>query len=122
MRSKHLADITPWMDGSIILSYLSGKANAREFVMAEITERKIKMPKNTKSGDLASDWKDFNMLELRHLLRTHERARLLKEEDKVFAKESDVKYIKPFSTKMKEWMPRQWQIYKERKGIVIAEA
>jgi hypothetical protein len=46
----------------------------------------------------------------------------LKEEDKTFAKESDVKYIKPFSTKMKEWMPRQWQIYKERKGIVIAEA
>jgi hypothetical protein len=122
VRSKHLADINPWMDGSIILSYLSGKANAREFVMAEITERKIKMPKNTKSGDLASDWKDFNMLELRHLLRTHERARLLKEEDKTFAKESDVKYIKPFSTKMKEWMPRQWQIYKERKGIVIAEA
>ena len=53
---------------------------------------------------------------MRHILRDDERARLQKDEEKVFAKVTDIKNIKPFSEKMKQWMPRQWQIYKEKKG------
>jgi hypothetical protein len=66
-------------------------------------------------------WKDLNLLELRHILRNHERSRLSMEEDKVFAKVEEVKYVKPLSVKMKEWMPKQWNIYKQKKGIVITE-
>ena len=58
----------------------------------------------------------MNEGELRHILRDDERALLQKDEEKVFAKVTDIKSIKPFSEKMKQWMPRQWQIYKEKKG------
>jgi hypothetical protein len=54
---------------------------------------------------------------LRHELRDHERARLEKEEDQVFAKVSDVKTIKPLSKKLRDWMPKQWEIYKKKKGL-----
>jgi hypothetical protein len=123
LESKHLADITPWMEGSIILSYLTGKVNARPYVMAEIEHRGIDLPSKTKDGKAVTDWKDLNLnlLELRHILRNHERSRLSMEEDKVFAKVEEVKYVKLLSDKMKEWMPKQWNIYKQKKGIVIAE-
>jgi hypothetical protein len=42
--SKHLCDVTPWMEGSIILSYLTGTNKARDFLMAEIKHRGIKLP------------------------------------------------------------------------------
>ena len=32
--SKHLVDITPWMEGSVILSYLYEKDGARPYVLA----------------------------------------------------------------------------------------
>jgi hypothetical protein len=35
------------------------------------------------------------------------------------AKESDIKHIKPMSHKLKQWMPKQWAIYKRRKGLVM---
>jgi hypothetical protein len=50
-------------------------------------------------------------------LRDHERARLQKEEDQVFAKVTAMKNIKPLSNKLREWMPKQWEIYKIKKGL-----
>jgi hypothetical protein len=46
--SKHLCDVTPWMEGGIILSLLSQKDGAREYVMAEINKRGIRFPKPKK--------------------------------------------------------------------------
>ena len=57
--------------------------------------------------------------ELVILLKVHERARLQREEEKVFAKLEEVKYIKPLSPKMKQWMPKQLEVYKKRKGLYI---
>jgi hypothetical protein len=54
-------------------------------------------------------------MELRHILRDDERVRLLKEEEKSFAKVSDVKYMKPLSKKMQERKKEQWKIYKKKK-------
>jgi hypothetical protein len=116
--SKHLCDVTPWMEGSIILSYLTGSNKARDFLMAEIKHRDIKLPSTNSKKIPISKWQELNEMELRHELRDHERARLEKEENKVFASAKDVKYIKPLSDKMREWMPKQWQIYKKKKGLI----
>ena len=124
--SKHFADVTCWMEGSVILSYLTKKDGARPFLMAEINHRKIPFPKPKKAlKDMTKEerekyklkWKGLNETELRHELRDHERARLEKEEDQVFAKASDVKNVKPLSSKLREWMPKQWEIYKKKKGL-----
>jgi hypothetical protein len=56
--------------------------------------------------------------ELRHELRDHERAHLEKAENKVFANAKDAKYLKPLSDKMRQWMPKQWLIYKKKKGLL----
>jgi hypothetical protein len=124
--SKHFADVTCWMEGSVILSYLTKKDGARPFLMAEINHRKIPFPKPKKAvKDMTKaekekhkqKWNGMNEQELRHELRDHERARLEKEEDQVFAKVSDVKTIKPLSKKLRDWMPKQWEIYKKKKGL-----
>jgi hypothetical protein len=47
--SKHFADVTCWMEGSVILSYLTKKDGARPFLMAEINHRKIPFPKPKKA-------------------------------------------------------------------------
>jgi hypothetical protein len=94
LESKHLANITPWMEGSIILSYLTGKVNARPFSMAEI-EYRAKIMLNMMATSFSGS----------SLCTKHE----------------EVNYMKPLSDKMKEWMPKQWNIYKQKKGIVIAE-
>ena len=121
---NNLADITPWMDGSIILSYLTGTNKAREYLMAELIERKIKCPKKwprKKKGKhheiVVKSWDDLNETELRHLIRRHEKARLITEEGKAITKEEDVKCIKPLSAKMQQWFVRQGEIYKEKKGL-----
>ena len=63
------------------------------------------------------EWTDLKEAELVILLKEHERARLLKEEDKVFSMLEEVKYIKPLSQKMKQWMPKQLEVYKKKKGL-----
>jgi hypothetical protein len=127
VQSKHFADVTPWMDGSIILSYLTKKDGARPFLMAEIRQRKVKLPKPAKkvSEMTAKEkkkheqkWDSQTEQDLKVMLRDHERAWLTKEEEKVFAKATDVKTIKPLSQKMKDWLPKQWEIYKRRKGLI----
>lgn len=127
---RHLADVTCWMEGSVILSYLTKKDGARPFLMAEIHHRKIPFPKPKKAvRDMTKEekdryalkWKGMNEAELRHELRDHERARLQKEEDQVFAKVTDVKNVKPLSSKLREWMPKQWEIYKKRKGLEMEQ-
>jgi hypothetical protein len=60
----------------------------------------------------------LNETELRHELRDHEWACLKKEENKVFANAKDVKYLKPLLDKMRQWMPKQWLIYKKKKGLL----
>jgi hypothetical protein len=124
--SKHFADVTCWMEGSVILSYLTKKDGARPFLMAEINHRKIPFPKPKKAvkemtkaekEKYKQKWNGLNEQELRYELRDHERACLEKEEDQVFAKVSDVKYIKPLSKKLREWMPKQWELYKKKKGL-----
>jgi hypothetical protein len=130
--SKHFADVTltPWMEGSIILSFLTKAAKARPYLMAEIKERGIKFPQpKTKLREMTATqrekynkkWEGLNEMELRHILRDDERARLLKEEEKSFAKVRDVKYMKPLSKKMQEWKKEQWKIYKKKKGIVAED-
>ena len=121
--SIHLADVTPWMERAIILSYLTATNKSKEYIIAELQHRKVRRPKtrirkkNKKPVTInIKEWSDMNEGELRHILRDDERARLQKDEEKVFAKVQDIKNIKPFSEKMKQWMPRQWQIYKEKKG------
>lgn len=108
------------MEGSIILSYLiTGTNQAKEYLVAEITEHKGKRRttmkrKTTKKKQTVTtevkvkQWEDLSETELRHLLRDHEHGHLTKEEDKVFAKAEDVNFIKQLSIKMKQWMPKQW--------------
>eukprot|EP00956_Cyclotella_meneghiniana_P016988 scaffold27384_cov36-Cyclotella_meneghiniana.AAC.11 len=122
--SIHLADVTAWMEGAIILSYLTATNKCKDYIIAELEHRQVKRPKTRirkkkKKKPVTiqiKEWKDMNEAELRHILRDDERARLQKEEEKVFAKVEEIKSIKPLSSKMKEWMPRQWQIYKQKKG------
>ena len=45
-------------------------------------------------------------------------ARLLVEEDKT-VKVDKIKHIKPLSDELKQWMPKQWQIYKRKKGLIL---
>jgi hypothetical protein len=123
--SKHLCDVTPWMEGGIILSLLSQKDGGREYLMAEINERGIRFPKSKKKvNQMTKKEKEkfdkkfdgMTMTDLKALLRRHERTRLVEEEDRVHAKESDVKHSKPISDKLKQWLLKQWEIYKEAKG------
>lgn len=123
--SKHLADISWAMDGSLVLSYFTKTNGAWDFLMAEIKHRNIKRPKQIERGAKNKPkttvrikrWTDLKEAELVIFLKVHERARLQREEEKVFAKLEDVKYLKPLSPKMKEWMPKQMEIYKKRKGL-----
>jgi hypothetical protein len=41
VESKHLMDITSWMEGSVILSFLNQKDGARPYILAEIKHSKI---------------------------------------------------------------------------------
>jgi hypothetical protein len=60
----------------------------------------------------------LNETEMRHELCDHEWARLEIEENKVFANAKAVKYLKPLSDKMRQWMPMQWLIYEKKKGLL----
>lgn len=105
-----LADVTPWMNGSILLSYLTTTNNAKEFILAELDERGIKLTNNQRTK--------LQARELHPFLVDSEIERKRKEEN-IFIKEAkEVKTIKPKSDKMKQFLPIQWEIYKKRKGLV----
>jgi hypothetical protein len=126
VQSKHFADLTPWMDGSIILSYLTKKDGARPFLMAEIRQRNVKLPKPAKKVSEMTDkekkkhqqkWDGQTEQDLKVMLRDHERA-VDKGGREGLCKGDGRKTIKPLSQKMKEWLPKQWEIYKRRKGLI----
>ena len=58
------------------------------------------------------------MTELKSLVKKHEQARLLTEEDKT-VKIDSIKNIKPLPDELKQLMPKQLQIYKRKKGLIM---
>jgi hypothetical protein len=70
--SKHLSDVTPWMEESIILSYLTSTNKARDYLMAEIKHRGVKLPSTNSKKKAVSKWQELNETKLRHELRDHE--------------------------------------------------
>ena len=127
---KNLIDVTPWMNGSIILSLLQDGDGGRDPMLAEIEKRGIEyvfVPKPKKEYNELSkkDQKKYDkgfaglsMTDLKTLVKKHEQQRLLVEEDKT-VKVDKIKYLKPLSDELKQWMPKQWQIYKRKKGLII---
>ena len=105
-----LADVTPWMNGSIILSYLTTTNNAKEFILAELDERRVKLTNNQRTK--------LQARELHPFLVDSEIERKRKEENIYIKEAKEVKTIKPKSNKMKQFLPIQWEIYKKRKGLV----
>ena len=110
---NNLADVTAWMDGSVFLSYLTGTNKAKEFILAELDARGVKLTRKQR--------KNLKEHELKPFLVNHEIVRLQKEENKFVKGRSKVKTFKPLSDKMVEWLPKQWEIYKKRKGITIED-
>ena len=43
--SIHLADVTPWMEGAIILSYLTATNKCKEYIIEELKHRRVKRPR-----------------------------------------------------------------------------
>eukprot|EP00956_Cyclotella_meneghiniana_P005893 scaffold7723_cov35-Cyclotella_meneghiniana.AAC.3 len=80
--SKHLADITCWMEGSLVFSYFTKTNGAWDFLLAEIKHRDIKRPKQIERGAKnkpkktvrIKEWTDLKEAELVILLKEHERA------------------------------------------------
>ena len=110
---NNFADVTAWMDGSVFLSYLTGTNKAKEFILAELDARGVKLTRKQR--------KNLKEHELKPFLVDHEIVRLQKEENKFVKVRNKVKTIRPLSDKMVEWLPKQWEIYKKRKGITIEE-
>lgn len=126
VESKHLQDMTPWMNGSVILSYLYEKDGARPFVLAEIKKRDIKYKpvkaiKDMTKKELAKhkkQWEGCSIKQMTIELKKHEHARLGADEGIHLKDYNEVKNIKPLSQKLQQWMPKQWEIYKRKKGQV----
>lgn len=130
VESQHLVDITPWMEGSVILSYLVQKEGARPYILAEIKHRGIKYTPEKPVKEMTKEekkkhekkWDGASIARLKTVLRNDEHRRLGEEEGQHLPKYDDVKNVKPLSLKLQEWMPIQWQIYKKRKGQVQEQA
>jgi hypothetical protein len=138
LQSKNLVDVSAWMDGSVILSYISDKEGGREYVLAELEHRGIKyypekkpeqMTKTDKKRHQSGLWKDQTITWMKKALKIHEHTRLCaiiqKEQqqeegrkDIPMPKLAEVANIVPLSDKMKEWLPKQWEIYKKKNGQV----
>jgi hypothetical protein len=98
MLSKHLCDVTPWMEGSIILSYVSQKEGGRPYLTAKIDHCEIKYKPTKKVTDMTKEEKAKHAkkfegltMNIKNVLRLDERRRLLEEEDRTVVKLSDVK-------------------------------
>ena len=99
-------------------------------MLAEIEERGIEyvfVPKPNKNrSELTKNEKKkydkgfagLSMTDLKKLVKKHEQLRLLEEEDKT-VKIDSIKTIYPLSHELKQWMPKQWQIYKRKKGLIM---
>jgi hypothetical protein len=130
VQSRHLVDITPWMEGSVILAYLYDKDGARPFVLAELKKRGIQYKPTKKVSEMNKKelgkhklgWAGCTIRTMQNELREHEHGRLAREEGQHLKDFKEVKNIKPLSQKIQEWMPKQWEIYKRRKGQVHEEA
>ena len=130
LESKHLQDVTPWMNGSVILSYLYEKDGARPFVLAEIKKRDIKYKpvkavKDMTKKELAKhkkQWEGCSIKQMTIELKKHEHARLGADEGIHLKDYNEVKNLKPLSQKLQQWMPKQWEIYKRKKGQVHDDA
>jgi hypothetical protein len=128
--SKNLIDVTPQMDGYIILSLLQEKDGGRPIVMAEINARQIKYefvpaPKKRVQDMTKAEKTKYNkgfdglsITDLKKLLKQHKQQRLAVEEEKT-VKADSIRNIKPLSAEMKQWMPQQWIIYKRKKGLLM---
>jgi hypothetical protein len=81
----------------------------REPMLAEIAKRGIIeyvfVPKKEKKK-YDKGFAGLSMTELKSLVKKHEQARLLTEEDKT-VKITSIKNIKPLSDELKLWMPKQ---------------
>jgi hypothetical protein len=136
LHSRNLVDVTSLMDGSVMLSYLSDKAGAREYVLAELAFRNIpyynekpvhQMTKTEKKRHDTGLWKEQTMTWMKKALKIHEHDRLCAElrremlemnVDLPLPKLNEVANIVPLSDKMKEWLPKQWEVYKAKNGQV----
>ena len=85
------------MDGSLVFSYFTKTNGAWDFLMAEIKHRNIKRPKTVERGAKnkpkktvqIKEWTELKEAELVILLKEHEQARLLREEEKKTLQKSD---------------------------------
>eukprot|EP00956_Cyclotella_meneghiniana_P005186 scaffold6470_cov52-Cyclotella_meneghiniana.AAC.1 len=118
------------MEGSVILSYLYEKDGARPYVLAELKKRDIKYKATKPVSEMNKKekakhnigWEGCSIKQMTAALKVHEHARLAREEGQHLKDFKEVKNIKPLSQKLQQWMPKQWAIYKRKKGQVHEEA
>jgi hypothetical protein len=131
--SKHLADVSAMMDGSIILYCLTQGKGATEYIVAELEHRKIKYYASTDESKMSKaelkrhktgKWKDQSITHLKNALKKAEHTRLVNATPKHITppKLSDVQNVVPLSNKLREYIPLQWEVYKARKGQVHESA
>ena len=114
------------MEGSVMLGYLSDKAGAREYVLEELAYRNIeyynekpvhqmskteKRRHNAAAFGKSKQWHDWLCTKIR-------RQSLELKVELPLPKLSEVVNIVSLSDKMKEWLPKQWEVYKAKNGQV----
>jgi hypothetical protein len=138
LSSKNMADVTSWMNGSVILNYLTQKAGAIPFIVAELEHRGVEYyldPEKTEAelrgkdlerhqhGLQTGKWSKQSIAWLKRALKFAEHSRLGEVAkdlgpDVAGPKLSDVTEVEPLSEELKQWLPKQWEIYKQRNGQV----
>lgn len=121
------------MNGSVILNYLSQKHGANVYIAAELEFRGIKYyPIEVKSAEAMSAskrrrhelglsteaWYGQSIAWLKLALKNAEHKRLTDLNPKNPPKLASVTEVKPLSEELKQWLPKQWEIYKQRNGQV----
>ena len=97
---KYLNDLTPFINGTVVLSYLNGVNGGRPYLLAELDFRDEKKWRDLTDAQKSS----MSDKELRYFLRGLERARLDTEEGILHEKDELVTEIKPLSPEMQEWL------------------
>eukprot|EP00956_Cyclotella_meneghiniana_P017424 scaffold28348_cov21-Cyclotella_meneghiniana.AAC.2 len=97
---KLLMDFTPFINGTVVLSYLNGVNGGRPYLLAELDFRDEKKWRDLTDAQKSS----MSDKELRYFLRGLERTRLDYEEGIQYEKDEDVSEIKPLSPEMQEWL------------------
>ena len=97
---KYLNDLTPYVNGTVVLSYLNAKNGGKPYLLAELNFRDQKkwrdVPAATKNTMKEKD--------LQHFLRGFERTRLDDEEGIQHECDDHITEFKPLSPEMKEWL------------------